>query len=294
MALKRLEIKKIIEKIEDRNLSFRVFDLNTESISTYLQPHKKDHFCILIIESGAVQAHIEEKIHFLKPGKISILFPDQVHFLSDQSDDLTGKIILFEEVLFCSDILKNELSAYNVNLAANLNCLLLSDNEFEKNLDIIKDIQNIYDAPTLIKKEQARFYIKVLLLGLIESIHGQHPVLHLETETDKLVYFNFKKLLNQQYKTQRTVQYYAGELLVSAKKLNTITKKHCGETAINAIHNRILTEIKRQLLFSDLSHKQIAFDLGFSSPSALNKFVKAKLKETPTELQHELAQIYTA
>jgi hypothetical protein len=33
-------------------------------------------------------------------------------------------------------------------------------------------------------------------------------------------------------------------------------------------------------LFSDLSHKEIAFDLGFSSPSALNKFVRAKLKET--------------
>jgi hypothetical protein len=53
--------------------------------------------------------------------------------------------------------------------------------------------------------------------------------------------------------------------------------KYSGENAINAIHNRILTEIKRQL-FSDLSHKEIAFDLGFS-PSALNKFVRAKLKK---------------
>jgi AraC family transcriptional activator of pobA len=43
-----------------------------------------------------------------------------------------------------------------------------------------------------------------------------------------------------------------------------------------------------------ISHKEIAFDLGFSSPSALNKFVRAKLKETPTDLQNELAQIYNA
>jgi AraC family transcriptional activator of pobA len=90
------------------------------------------------------------------------------------------------------------------------------------------------------------------------------------------------------------VQYYASKLSITPKKLNEITKKHCAETAINAIHNRILTEIKRQLLFSDLSHKEIAFYLGFSSPSALNKFVRSKLKETPTELQNELAQIYTA
>ncbi|MFD1602162.1 AraC family transcriptional regulator [Flavobacterium artemisiae] len=294
MNLNRIEIKKHIQKMEDRNLSFRVFDLNSSFNPAYLQPHKKDHFCILVIEAGTMEVHIEDRKHFLKAGKISIVFPDQVHFISNASSDLHGKVILFEEVLFCSDILKNELSAYNVNLSVHLNCILLSEKEFKNSLKITADIENIYDAPTLIKKEQARFYIKVLLLGLIESIHGQHPVLHQEKEADKVIYFRFKKLLNQHYKTQRTVQYYADQLAVSTKKLNNVTKKHCRETAINAIHNRILTEIKRQLLFSDLSHKEIAFDLGFSSPSALNKFVKAKLKETPTELQQELAQIYIA
>lgn len=293
MILNRLEIKKNIKKAEDKNLSFRVFDIDTQQLKEYLKPHKKDHFCIFIIEKGSVQIHIEDKIHFMKSGKTSIIFPDQVHFLSNCSTDLDGKIILFEEVLFCSDILKNELSAYNVNLSANLNCVLLTPEEFSQGLRIAAEIQHIYNAPSLIKKEQGRFYIKIFLLGLIESVHGQHPLLHHETETDKLVYIEFKKQLNQHYKSERTVAYYADKLSITTKKLNTITKKYCNETAIHAIHNRILTEIKRQLLFSDLSHKEIAFDLGFSSPSALNKFVRSKLKETPTELQQELAQIYT-
>ncbi|MDA6069938.1 AraC family transcriptional regulator [Flavobacterium sp. AC] len=292
MNLKRLQISKNIQKAEDKNLSFRAFDLNTEYIEDYFQPHKKDHFCIIIVETGTIDIQIEEKIHYLKAGKISIIFPEQIHFILAKSDDLKGKIILFEEVLFCSDILKNELSPYNVNLSDNLNCTVLPTAEFEQALSLIKNIQTIYNNPTLVKKEQARFYIKVFLLGLIESIHGQHPVLH--QKTNQHIYIGFKKLLNQHYKSERTVQYYASTLTITPKKLNEITKKHCGETAINAIHNRILTEIKRQLLFSDLSHKEIAFDLGFSSPSALNKFVKAKLKETPTELQQELAQIYTA
>lgn len=292
MDLKRLEIRKNIKKVEDKNLSFRVYDLNINSVEDYLQPHKKDHFCIIIIETGTVKMHIEEAVHFLKSGKISTIFPDQIHFLSQCSDDLSGKIILFEEVLFCSDILKNELSAYNVNLSTHLNCIPLSKEEFTRELAIAKNIQQFYDEPSLIKKEQARFYIKIFLLALIESAHGQHPILH--QETDKLAYVRFKKLLNEQYKNERTVQYYASEIAISTKKLNAITKKHCGETAINAIHNRILIEIKRQLLFSELSHKEIAFDLGFSSPSALNKFVKAKLQETPSELQQELAQIYNA
>ncbi|MEZ7505593.1 helix-turn-helix transcriptional regulator [Flavobacterium sp. Arc2] len=295
MSLKRLEIKKNIRKTDDKNLSFRVFDLGMASIEDYLKPHKKDHFFIIIVESGNIKVHIEDQVYLLKSGKISIIFPDQIHFLSNMSTDLAGKIILFEEVLFCSDILKNELSPYNVNLSVHLNCTALSSVEFEKVLPIIKNIQDIYNDPSLVKKEQARFYIKIFLLGLIESVHGQHPVLHQDTQgPDQNTYIAFKKLLNRQYKSERTVQYYALELAISSKKLNALNKRYSGETAINAIHNRILTEIKRKLLFSDLSHKEIAFDLGFSSPSALNKFVKAKLKETPTDLQNELAQIYTA
>jgi AraC family transcriptional activator of pobA len=51
------------------------------------------------------------------------------------------------------------------------------------------------------------------------------------------------------------------ELAITSKKLNALNKKHSGETAINAIHNRILTEIKRQLLFSDLSQKKLHLTL---------------------------------
>ncbi|MBP2615365.1 AraC family transcriptional regulator [Chryseobacterium jejuense] len=289
--MRTLEIKKNIQKEEDKNLSFRVFDLTNDYLKDYGKPHKKDHFFIIVIESGTLQLHIEDKIHFLKPGKISVIFPDQVHFISDTSDDLKGKIILFEEILFCSDILKNELSTYNVNLSTQLHCTVLSPEDFKQSLYLISIIQGIYQQPSLIKKEQARFQIKIFLLGLIESVHGLHPILHKET-SDKPIYVRFKKSLNEHYKQYRTVQYYADELAITTKKLNSVTKKHCGETAIQAIHNRILMEIKRQLMFSDLSHKEIAFDLGFNSPSALNKFVKSKLKETPTALQQELAQMY--
>ncbi|MGE8552587.1 MAG: AraC family transcriptional regulator [Chryseobacterium jejuense] len=289
--MRTLEIKKNIQKEEDKNLSFRVFNLTNDYLKDYGKPHKKDHFFIIVIESGTLQLHIEDKIHFLKPGKISVVFPDQVHFISDTSDDLKGKIILFEEILFCSDILKNELSTYNVNLSTQLHCTVLSPEDFKQSLYLISIIQGIYQQPSLIKKEQARFQIKIFLLGLIESVHGLHPILHKET-ADKPIYVRFKKLLNEHYKQYRTVQYYADELAITTKKLNSVTKKHCGETAIQAIHNRILIEIKRQLMFSDLSHKEIAFDLGFNSPSALNKFVKSKLKETPTALQQELAQMY--
>lgn len=289
--MERLYLKMQINKIEDKKLSFRVFDLDAEHLQAYTAPHQKDHFCIFVIQEGELRLQIEDRQYILNNSRISVIFPDQVHAIQAFSDQVAGKIILFEEVLFCSDILKNELSPYNINLSTQLNNTVLSTDEFAESIHTIKLIQGIYQNPSLVRKEEARFYIKILLLKLIESVHGQHPVLGTKT-ADQSLYIEFKKLLNENYKEERSVQYYADQLYITPKKLNAITKKHCGDTAINTIHNRIMTEIKRQLMFADITHKEIAFDLGFNSPAALNKFVKAKLNETPTQLQNELAQMY--
>ena len=189
--MERLEIKKNIQKPEDQNLSFRAFDLTQSNLENYLEPHKKDHFCIFFVESGEVGLQIEDQKFKLTSGKISIIFPEQISFMTKVSSDISGKIILFEEILFCSDILKNELLSYNVDLATHLNCVFLSPSEFDQSKKLAVDIENVYLDPSLVRKEQARFYIKIFLLGLIELVHGQHPVL--QHESDKTLYIRFKK-----------------------------------------------------------------------------------------------------
>ncbi|MDH2208515.1 MULTISPECIES: helix-turn-helix domain-containing protein [Empedobacter] len=290
--MKQYHLKDFNQKREDENLSFRVFDFTSATLAPYTIPHQNTHFCVLMVEEGILALQVEENKHILRPHKVAVIFPHQASLIQVQSEQIKGKLILFDEVLFCSDILKNELSVYNVNLSTQLNCTILEEEPFKEGLRTVKIVQDIYHHPSLIKKEQARFFIKTFLLSLIESVHGQHALLSTSHSSDQQLYVHFKKLLNERYKTQRTVQYYADQLHITPKKLNTITKKHCGETAIDAIHHRILTEIKRQLMFGDRPHKEIAFDLGFNSPAALNKFVKAKLNETPTQLQQELAQMY--
>ncbi|MDM1063929.1 helix-turn-helix domain-containing protein [Empedobacter falsenii] len=286
-----LKIEEYLNKNEDRNLSFRVVDIQEKLLLSYQEPHKKNHFFILLVQSGEMELMIEDKSHQLKAGKISVVFPGQVHSIKSFSNNISGTIILFEEVLFCSDILKNELSAYNVNLSHQLNCTVLANKEYKESLLTIQRVKEIYEQPSQIKKEQARFYIKTFLLELIESVHGQHPIIGKPSSNQNL-YIAFKKLLNEHFKEERHVSFYAEKLFVTPKKLNAVTKQYCQETTIDAIHNRLLTEIKRQLMFLDISNKEIALDLGFNSPAAFNKFVKAKLHMTPTQLQEQLAQKY--
>lgn len=129
-----------------------------------------------------------------------------------------------------------------------------------------------------------------MLLEIIEAAHQNYQGFQAPDQLD--VFARFKTLIEANFKSKRTVAYYKDELQITSKKLNEICKSKTGNTALNIIHERILTEIKRLLLFSGKNHKEIAFELGFDSPSALNKFVYAKLKETPSELKESLSQIY--
>lgn len=40
----QLKLSQIIEKKEDEKLSFRVFDLSSDRLKTFTQPHQNDHF----------------------------------------------------------------------------------------------------------------------------------------------------------------------------------------------------------------------------------------------------------
>lgn len=290
MEILDYSLKKYFRTKNSPCLSFNIYELQQgEHCVEEEKLHRSDYFQVIILTNGTLTQQIEHKTTNLTSNYLSVIFPHQINAMTINKNT-EGIVIQFDEVLFCSDLLKNELIAYNDDLINKLNHVKLSDTAHAKILDYAIQIVNFYKELSAIKKEQIRFYIKIMLLEIIEMAH---QTIDTSQTTNQLDYFvRFKTLIEADYKTKRTVTYYANALNITTKKLNSICKSKTSKTALNIIHERLLTEIKRLLVFSGKNHKEIAFDLGFDSPSALNKFVNTKLKETPSELKEELSQIY--
>ena len=105
------------------------------------------------------------------------------------------------------------------------------------------------------------------------------------------VFSEFLKLLDSEIKNQHKVRFYSERLNVSEKKLSQLSKTYLGGTTLSVIHDKLITEIKRLLLHGALSHKEIAYDLGFDSPSSFNAFVKRRTGQTPGEIQSQLSSL---
>jgi AraC family transcriptional activator of pobA len=84
-------------------------------------------------------------------------------------------------------------------------------------------------------------------------------------------------LIEGNFRDQRLLNYYAAKLAMTSDRLNKHVKRITGITAGQLIRQRVLTEAKRQLAFSNQPINEIAYDLAYADPS---HFVRSFRKDT--------------
>lgn len=104
---------------------------------------------------------------------------------------------------------------------------------------------------------------------------------------DKL-FRQFLNLLSGINIKHRNTSYYADKLYVSPKYLSAVCKKNSGKTATEWINERLKEEVRFNLEETDISIKQICYNLGFSSPSFFGKYVRANFGQTPLQIRNNI------
>jgi AraC family transcriptional activator of pobA len=87
--------------------------------------------------------------------------------------------------------------------------------------------------------------------------------------------------LEEHFRKERLLGFYAENLAMTPDRLNDIVKRATGVTAGHLIRQRVLTEAKRQLVFTSLAIHEIAYDLSFSDPSHFARFFRKQTGTTP-------------
>lgn len=95
--------------------------------------------------------------------------------------------------------------------------------------------------------------------------------------------YQYKELL-EKYITKKThVADYAEMMNISRISLNKAVMREFGLSAVHLLKQRLLQEVKSDLLFSRLSVKEIAYRLHFSEPNHLMRFFKQMTGQTISE-----------
>jgi len=92
---------------------------------------------------------------------------------------------------------------------------------------------------------------------------------------------DLRHLVDQHFRKERLLSFYADKLAMTPDRLNDHVKRATGVTAGHLIRQRVLTEAKRQLVFTTQPIHEIAYDLAFSDPSHFTRFFRKQTGMTP-------------
>ncbi len=123
------------------------------------------------------------------------------------------------------------------------------------------------------------------ILIKLNRAYAKRYQLSAETETN-ITAFMFKELLQKEINNHRNTDYYARKLGISRVTLNKCIKSQFGVTISEMINEYVLYEIKSQLLYGNLTIKEIAYLLSFSEANHLTRFFKKNTGVSPKEFRN--------
>jgi AraC family transcriptional activator of pobA len=92
----------------------------------------------------------------------------------------------------------------------------------------------------------------------------------------------FRALLDMHFRERWPVARYAREIGVTPGQLGRLCRELLGMSPLDAINARVLAEAQRSLVYSTLSIKQVAAELGFDDEAYFGRFFKKQAGAQPT------------
>ena len=112
------------------------------------------------------------------------------------------------------------------------------------------------------------------------------PIIDSDQKSSNRLTEKFISLVQQNFKKERFLEFYANELEVSAKHLSRTVKEVTGFSAVEWIDRFILLEAKVLLKSTTLTIQQISDELNFGSQSFFGKYFKKHVGKSPKEFRN--------
>ena len=247
-------------------------------------------FFYILVETGTAEFVIDCHSYIIGKGDMLLVAPRMSVKLMKKSSDFGTCGLCMEPFFFDSLSIGNYVYKQLYNSSHTTYVLRLEDSDtghIRKTLDLMSHYLTS-DHPA----EMAGSLVNFLLLQITEIFHSQnvHPAGRVR-RSDALFRL-FRKLLAENYRKEHELQFYADSLHVSQTYLSRVIRQVSGKTVNNYIAEALYTDARRLLVFTDLTVKEIAEQLGFSDQSSFGKFFKKKSETSPANFRDEYKKLH--
>lgn len=263
----------IISKQQTAVSFFKVTDLREFFPETSQEKvgYSANSYGMIWIKNGAGILKVDMNSYPIEKNMLLYFTPGQLMQM-DADRSTNGYLVSFSgDFLLLSD--KQVSNAFAETSFSEKQSLIYPEVDIKNELeDIIGKMQKENASGNPLRKQILSGLLTVFILYLSsrQEVVKQDRI----PDRDRDMVRKFMSLVKSNFLTKKMVTDYASELCVSPNYLNRIVKKISGFTASHHIQQCIITEAKRQALYSDMSMKEVAYSLGFNDYAHFSKFFK--------------------
>jgi AraC family transcriptional regulator, transcriptional activator of pobA len=238
-------------------------------------PHRHDFYTIIAVENAVGKHQIDFKTYNLTPNTLYFISPEQVHDLNTEGV-VKGHVIMFtDDFLLQHSVAPERLTElglfFNCDeskpLMLNAGAMRILHLFFQK----FKS-ENVTDNKD--KWEILGAWLKLFLLEC-QRLKKEHTLKNVKLDNRQAhIVRQFKEDVEHNFKKWHQVTDYANAQNLSSNYLNEVIKTETKTSAKDFILNRLILEAKRLARYSDMTAKEIAYELGYEDMAHFSKFFK--------------------
>ena len=273
---------------EKTNLNFgisKMQDIYQKRNGAIDEPHRHNYFTVLIIKKAKGLHKIDFTSYNLSERQIFFVAPGQIHQVIEEEQSQGFVMTFATQFLVENSIPLSFIDS--LNLFQNYGetpPLILEESQFDLIENFSESIFQIFHSNANMKNLSIGSYLKLILIEC-NNICSTNPIDSENDNSGKNIIRAFKKYVDRDFRKEHSTSYYANLLAISADHLNRVVKTTIGKTAKEYIQTRIVTEAKRLIYFTELSNKEIGYELGFNEPANFSAFFKKHTDLSPSNFK---------
>ncbi|WP_298396922.1 AraC family transcriptional regulator [Flavobacterium sp.] len=271
--------------IANSNLYINSFKNHLKEHNFIEKPHRHNFYLLVLFTHGTGIHEIDFDSYEVKRGSLFMLQPGQIHNwkLSGDSD---GYIVFFSQETYNLYFGNKKIEDYSFYQSAKSNPELFYNEEELKEIEVYFNLMKKESETVNSKQKEA-------ILNLLDLINIQISRKYSPENNHKTPIYNhkinqFEKLIDTNFKSEKSPSFYASKMSITLKHLNRICKTILNKTATQLITERIILEAKRLLIDQNKAISQIADELNFENYSYFAKLFKKETGISPSDFRRNL------
>ena len=237
----------------------------------HIRPHQHSGlFQILYVRRGSAQVQLDGRRDLLQAGQALVVPQDCIHGFEFERDTL-GLVLTLAQPL----LVKLTLPIGRSDVLSRPCWTPVLSTEEATWISVTFDaFDREYHGAAPHRSAAMEALLTTILVWLVRHLSLTTPAQARPLRNASRHFARFNALLDAHFKEHRPVSFYAEILGLTTAHLNVVCRDVAGRSPLAIIHERLLLEAKRSLVYTTMQVGAISNALGFSEPAYFTRFFK--------------------